>query len=188
MNSLEEGPFSINWKDDQVFEYIEYTLAWPGYADEFRKFANKAVMDSVGATREPPLMMDTSEAENMLRTLTLVNGIYPMAVVAAAIMGGLFPGLIVMQSDREASIMRVLGTSKKRARAMLVLEQLLLCLSGAFCAAALLLLINGVSIVDRAAPLGVYAAAHLAACVAGGAICAVIVTRRKPLELLQVKE
>ena len=47
---------------------------------------------------------------------------------------------------------------------------------------------NGAALAGHAMPIGIYAAAHLAACSIGGIVCAVIITRRKPLELLQVKE
>jgi ABC-type antimicrobial peptide transport system permease subunit len=103
-------------------------------------------------------------------------------------MGGLFPGLIVMQADREASIMRVLGTTKKRTRLMLTLEQTVLCLAGFVCAVFVLLMINGVLPAAVTRPLGMYAALHFAMCVAGAVICAVVITRRRILELLQVKE
>jgi hypothetical protein len=49
-------------------------------------------------------------------------------------------------------------------------------------------MINGVLPAPVTRPLGLYAALHLAMCVAGAVICAVIVTRRRILELLQVKE
>ena len=116
------------------------------------------------------------------------DGFCPIAVVAAAIMGGLFPGLIVMQLDREASIMRVLGTTKKRTRAMLVLEQILLCIAGVFCAVALLLVINGIVMALYTRTLTAYSALHITACAAGALTCAVIITKRRVLELLQVKE
>ena len=140
------------------------------------------------SSKKLPFVMDTSEADNTLRTINMLSAIYPIAVAAAAILSGLFPGLIVMQSDREASIMRVLGTTKKRTRAILLTEQALLCAFGLLCAAGLLLIINRKLPGDSAAPLIAYGALQLAACAAGATLCAVTVTRRRPLELLQVKE
>ena len=94
----------------------------------------------------------------------------------------------IMQSDREASIMRVLGTTKKRTRTMLVSEQSVLCLFGIFCAIALLLAINGILLAAHAKPLSAYASLQLASCTTGAMVCAVVITRRRVLELLQVKE
>jgi len=172
---------------DLALDYVEYILASPHDADEFRALAESKVIGNVGSIGSA-FVMDTSEADSIFRTLNLLNVLYPIAVVAAAIMSGLFPGLIVMQSDREASIMRALGTTKKRARAMLILEQALLCLAGLLCAAALLLVINGGMLVSYSRSLALYAALHFAACAAGAAICAIVVTRKHVLELLQVKE
>jgi ABC-type antimicrobial peptide transport system permease subunit len=132
--------------------------------------------------------MDMSEADNLNQTIKLLNTLYPIAIAAAVIMSGLFPGLIVMQSDREASILRVLGTTKRRTRVLLVAEQAALCLLGQLCAAAVLLSINGTSIAAHAATLGITAVVLLSGCIAGALVCAVIVTRRRILELLQVKE
>jgi len=96
--------------------------------------------------------------------------------------------LIVHMAAREVSIMRALGTTKKRTRVILALEQVFLCLLGLLCAAALLLIINGESLITYAAPLGLYAAVHFAASAACALTCAVIITHRRILELLQVKE
>ena len=84
--------------------------------------------------------------------------------------------------------MRVLGTTKKRARAILVLEQASLGIIGLLLAAILLLAINGAALASYAQPLASCAALLIAASALGASICAVIVTRRRPLELLQVKE
>jgi len=177
------------WASEQIFEYVEYTLASPDYAEAFYDLAKRAASSSVGVgIMDSPIVMDTSEAENMLRTLVLLDGLYPIAVAAAAIMGGLFPGLIVMQSDREAAIMRALGTTKKRTRTMLVLEQVALCVLGILCAALLLLAINGIIIPVYSKTLSAYSALHITTCTAGALTCAIIITRRRILELLQVKE
>jgi hypothetical protein len=180
--------YSNTWRVATVFEYIEYTVASSDYLEGFSKQVKRAIIESVGATRFSPLLIDTSEADSMTDTMDMLNNLYPIAVAVAVILGGLFPGLIAMQSDREASIMRVQGMAKKRARTMLVLEQAALYLLGLLCAAALLLAINGAAATGYPAQLLSYGLLHLAASAAGALICSVIVTRRSPLELLQVKE
>ena len=96
--------------------------------------------------------------------------------------------LFIMRKRKEYAIMRVLGTTKKRARAMLVSEQAALFACGLLCAAAALLVIHGLVLAAYKSQLLSYTALHLAACSTGALICAVIITRRRPLELLQVKE
>jgi hypothetical protein len=182
-----KGLARVLYYDEALMDYVECTLVSPQNAEEFSRFAQSKIEPVVGSMSSP-FVMDMSEADNLHQTISLLNTLYPIAIAAAVIMSGLFPGLIIMQSDREASIMRVLGTTKRRTRIMLIVEQLALCLLGQLCAAALLFAINGVSIAEHAATLGIAAAALLAGCIAGALVCAVIVTRRRILELLQVKE
>jgi hypothetical protein len=174
-------------EEGQIFDFAEFTLASPRYAQEFRAFASARAVGTVGDIGSP-FVMDMSEADNLHRTLGLLNALYPIAIAAAVAMAGLFPGLIVMQSDRVASIMRALGTTKRRTRAMFVAEQAALCAAGLLCATALLLAANGVVLALYTGTLTAYAALHLLACATGALACAVIITRRRVLELLQVKE
>jgi ABC-type antimicrobial peptide transport system permease subunit len=185
--AIKEG---IDYTSELTYDHVEFSLTSPRCADEFRDLAKKMVASSIGGIGSAgfAFVMDTSEADNMLRTIRMLDNLYPIAFAVAAIMGGFFPGLIVMQSDREASIMRVLGTTKKRTRLMLTLEQTVLCLAGFVCGVFVLLMINGVLPAAVTSQLGVYTALHFAMCVAGALVCAVIVTRRRILELLQVKE
>ena len=173
--------------DDNTIDYAEFILASPEYAENFRTFVEKRIPGTVGDIGSP-FVMDTSEADNTKQTIALIETLYPIAVAAALVMGGLFPGLIVMQSDREASIMRVLGTTKRRTRAILVTEQAALCFIGQVFAAALLLIINGILLLRHSTAIGIFGAALIFTCTAGALIFAIIITRRRILELLQVKE
>jgi hypothetical protein len=181
---------AIDYSSELTFDRVEFSLTSPRNADKFSELAKKMVSASIGSIGAAgfTFVMDTSEADNILRTINMLDNLYPIAVAVAAIMGSLFPGLIVMQADREAAIMCVLGTTKKRTRLMLTLEQTVLCLGGFVCAVLVLLMINGVLPATVTGPLAVYAALHFAMCIAGALVCAVIVTRRRILELLQVKE
>jgi hypothetical protein len=55
-------------------------------------------------------------------------------------------------------------------------------------ALVLLAAVNGTAILSVAKPLGLYCALHIVGCAAGVVICAIVITRRRILELLQVKE
>ena len=91
--------YATFWESEQHFDYIEYTLSEPDYADGFRRYVNEIIPGLGSGSLESPMVIDSSEAENMHRTLTLLDVLYPFAVAAAAVLGGLFPGLIVMRSD-----------------------------------------------------------------------------------------
>jgi hypothetical protein len=173
-----------------VFDYIEYTLISPSEADAFRTFAESKVAASMGSIGDAggKFVMDTSEADNLQRMIGLLDTLYPIAVTVAVLLSGLLPVLIVAQSEKVAAIMRVLGTTKKHTRAVLILEQAVLCLSGLICAAALLLAINGPALTDCIREIAVCSVLLLLSNIAGASTCAIIITRRRILELLQVKE
>ena len=172
----------------QIMDYAEYTLTSPEHAGAFRSFIESKIEGPAVGDVGSPFMMDTGEADNILQRVKLLDALYPIAVSIAVVLSGLFPGLSVMQTDREAAIMRALGETKKRARSKLVIVQAALCAIGLLCAAIMLAAANGATVTAYAWDIVIFAAAQLAACIAGALICAVVTTRRRVLELLQVKE
>lgn len=167
-------------------DLAEYTLSDYHKAGEFREYAGD-IVDSV--RKIPPMfLMDTSEADNIYKIYRLIETLYPIGAVAALLIGGIIPGLIILQTAREASIMRVLGTTKRRTRLILILGQLMLCLLGLIFALGIIRAINAGTISEISSPLLLYWCLHIAACIAGSSAGSVIVTRRRILELLQVKE
>lgn len=180
------NPLFRNLVHPFILDLAEYNLSDYHKADEFGKYA-QAVVDS--ARNDPPLfLMDTSEADNIYKIYRLIETLYPIAVVIAVLIGAVLPGLIIIQTAKEASILRVLGTIKRRTRVMLILEQLMLCLLGLILSFAVLGIVNGAAIFGVAGPLSIYCGLHFIGCTVGTTIAAVTVTRRKILELLQVKE
>ena len=132
--------------------------------------------------------METAEADRVDQTYRLLELLYPIAFALALILGCVLPGGIILQSAREAALLRVLGTTKRRTRAMLTLEQIFLCFLGLCLAVAALVIAKGSALTAVAGLIAVYIAAHLLACAMGTEAAAVSVTRRNVLELLQVKE
>ena len=132
--------------------------------------------------------METGEADRVYQTYRLLELLYPIAFALALLLGGVLPAGIILQSAKEASLLRVLGTTKRRTRAMLSLEQVILCLLGLLCAAVGLIGLKGAALLPVSGLLWLYAAAHFCLCILGTAVAAVSVTRRNVLELLQVKE
>ena len=175
--------FGSMFSDYIPLDLAEFTLVDYHKATEFRSWVFRLLVGRPGS-----FSMETQEADRIYQTYRLLELLYPIAFVLALILGGVLPAGIILQTAREASLLRVLGTSKRRTRAMLSLEQLFLCFLGLCLAIAALVLTRGSALTAVAGLIAAYAAAHLLACAAGAEAAAVSVTRRNVLELLQVKE
>ena len=64
--------------------------------------------------------VDSDTLENVKRLHELLESLFPVAVAAAVLIGVFGPGLVIIQSSREAAFLRILGVTKKCARCMLV--------------------------------------------------------------------
>lgn len=97
--------------------------------------------------------------------------------------------LLMLQAAREAAVMRVLGAPRLRVRAVLCSQQAALCLIGlALGLAALAAAQSGATVsILTGAPL-LCAGLYLISSVLGSVASSVMISRRAPLELLQVKE
>ena len=175
--------FGSMFSDYIPLDLAEYTLLDYHKATEFRSYVFRVL-----AGRPGSFSMETAEADRIYQTYRLLELLYPIAFALALLLGCVLPAGVILQSAREASLLRVLGTTKRRTRAMLTLEQLFLCLLGLCLAIAALVLTKGSALTAVAGLIAVYAASHLLACAAGTEAAAVSVTRRNVLELLQVKE
>ncbi|MCL2855309.1 MAG: ABC transporter permease [Defluviitaleaceae bacterium] len=119
------------------------------------------------------------------QTVLLLELMYPIAlIIAGAIALGLSM-LLMLQSTKNAAIMRVLGGGKGRARSMLATELLIVCIGGLLIGTIWLLLAGwGFGVMEILTITAVY----LGGALIGAIIGAIVVTRKSPLELLQVKE
>jgi ABC-type antimicrobial peptide transport system permease subunit len=114
---------------------------------------------------------------------------FPFVAAALAVVGGLLPGLIIMQTAKEAALLRALGTTKNRVRTMLAGQQLLLCIFGLLAGGAALLIYNGIERLSGIFEiLLICAAINAASFIIASISCAIAVSRKKVLELLQTKE
>jgi len=172
--------------DGLYLSLAEYSLADYHKAIELRGYA-KTLLEPNGLHR-PRFSMDTSEADRIYNTYQMLETLYPIAFTAAALIGAIIMALLILQRAKEAATLRILGTAKGRTRAMLTVEQILLCILGLALALAALVTFNGTELMKTADSISVYMTAHLLACGAGCAIAAAKVTRRKVLDMLQVKE
>ena len=171
------GTYSEVFQDLKV-EYALYTLR--AYEDT-QAFRERFLTETAREQGSPTLYLDTAEADRVHRMAGVLNTLYPIALGVALLLGGVLPGLMVLQNSRETAILRVLGMSRRRVCAMLTGEQVLLCILG---------LILGVA---AAFFLGAgweltYPGLHLAVCLIGSIIFAWVSTGKDLLSLLQAKE
>jgi hypothetical protein len=132
--------------------------------------------------------MDYSEGENILPTLELLITLFPFAVAAAVLIGAIAPILILLRLAKEAAVLRAIGTTKVRSRAMLGLEQLILCVLGIMLAIAGLLVLNNEEFAKSAGVVFLCTALYFVAYAIAVITTTVQITRRKVLDLLQVRE
>jgi ABC-type antimicrobial peptide transport system permease subunit len=119
----------------------------------------------------------------MTQILVLLEMMYPVAVVLAVVIGMGLSFLLMLQNAVNAAILRVLGTSGNKTRLVLWAEPLIVCLTG-LAAGMFLLFVTGMG----ATVLFTLAGLYLLGYAVGSAVGAVIITRKPPLDLLQVKE
>lgn len=133
-------------------------------------------------------IMDTSRIDDIIRIRNLLHLLFPLVVIAVAMIGMVVPFIIVIQSSKEVALLRMLGTTKLRTRCTIVFEQLILCIIGLILAAAYLALYNPDLLMKTANILGWCGGLYLLCYTGSVTISSIIVTRRRVLELLQTIE
>lgn len=164
-----------------ALDAAEFTLADNMLADRFRSFCESMAGSST-------FVMDTSKLENLRNTLRLLEMMYPIAMVAALLIGGFLCCLVIVQASKEAAIMRVQGTTKRRTRTIVLLEQVLLSILGLLIGTVGLLAYKGEALAVISGQLALFAALYFAVILLSAVICSSLATRRNVLELLQTKE
>lgn len=171
-------------------DLVEFHIRDNSKAAEFRKYANMIAGREVGNFTSSRLtfIMDTSKIDHLNGTLTLLRLFYPIVIAAAVIIGGILFGLMIIQSAKEAAIFRVLGTTRLQTCAVLVIEQIIICIFGVAIGLFGLFLYNMGSFVNMSNELLLIAGTYISGGSIGSLICSIIVTHRKTLDLLQTKE
>ncbi len=167
-------------------DVAEFILSDNFRSDEFRAFLQEQA--GIGLSGRLSLIMDTSELEHLLNAQRLLETLYPIAVAAALIIGGFLCCLVILQSSKEAAILRILGTTKRKTRAILSLEQIFLSVIGLIVGAGALLIYKGAGLSGILTQLLLFAGLYFAVIVTAAIVCASLATRRNVLELLQTKE
>lgn len=195
-NKSVSGIFSsANYAAEQLYgrpfliEHSEFRLSDNRRLDELELLLEeKQKYDLAQYSPRAAYYMNSGKLEDIERLCSLLESLFPIAVAAAAAIGLLGSGLVILQSAKEAAFLRILGVTKKRARCMLVFEQVILCLVGITLVVGGMILYNPGLFVRSTETLAVCYALYFLESVCGASAAAVQVTRRRILELLQVKE
>lgn len=170
------------------FEYSEFTLADNERLDDLNRLLDTQKRAEEDNAPMASFYIDSGGLENVGRVRDLLNLLFPVALIAAVLIGAFGQGLMIIQLSREAAFMRILGVTKKRVRCILVFEQVVLCFAGLFIVTEGLLLYNLELMIRSTSTLVVCGLLYLTGSLCGATGASVLVTRRKALELLQVKE
>ncbi len=166
-------------------DIAEYTLVDYHRAAEFKEYVQEELEKSWSTVK---FSMDTSYADRMYKIHRLIEALYPLAVAAALLLGGVLPGLIVLHGSREISILRALGVRAKECVLLYTMAQVLCALAGLVLGIAMVLVILRPELSEVIVPFAIYLAAHLAACGLGSGVFAWLCARKRVLEQLQAKE
>ena len=172
-----ESPFGL--------DMAEYTLLDYHKATEFSDYAKELISHSEKTTQ---LRMDTSYADQLYKIHRLIEELYPLAIAAALLLGGVLPGLIVLHSSKEISILRALGVRARECVVLYTLAEVLCALAGLVLGVAMVLVALRPELSSVIVPFAVYVAAHLAACAIGSSVFAWLCARKHVLAQLQAKE
>lgn len=122
------------------------------------------------------------------KNLSILKVLYPVVMAVSALIAAGLCFLLLLQKSREAAILRVLGTTRAAVRLALIAEPLCLSILGVIIGLGLSTLLwissGSVPLGSLLTGAGLYLAGALAGLVGG----AIVITHKKPLELLQVKE
>ena len=122
------------------------------------------------------------------KNLTLLSVLYPTSLAISILIGAGLCLLLLLQTSREAAILRMLGVTRTRVRVLLSGEQTLLSLLGIVLGLGLFVALRQNIGTALAGPALLTAGLYLLGALLGSLVGATLVSNRKPLDLLQVKE
>ena len=169
-------------------DYCEFTVADNEKIMELEKLLEELKEKGMRYSLTASFHIDSDLFKTTTRVRNLLDSLFPIAMTAAVLVGLLGPGLVIMQSAQEAGFLRILGVTKKRARCILIFEQIILCLAGIALVLGILALFSPGLVIRSTKTLSFCWSLYLLGCICGTLTAAVQVTRHKILELLQVKE
>jgi len=171
-----------------TLEYFEFRVADMERLDEAVEFAHRMRASSTRMTADARLSLNTIELDNMTDILELIDILFPFALAGAVLIGILTPTLLLIQSTKDAAVMRAMGTTRRRTCSIFGFEQILLCILGLLIVTATLVIYDFSLVSKTIQPLLLCFGMYLSGYVLATVVTVVIVTRHKVLELLQMKE
>lgn len=122
------------------------------------------------------------------KNISLLEVLYPVVIGVSALVGAGLCFILLLQATREAAILRILGTTRRSVRLALFSEPVILSMIGVIISLGITSLLwsttGQVPIGSLLTSAGLYLLGALIGSISG----AIMVTNKKPLELLQVKE
>lgn len=177
--------------EDWLYSTVRFTVdpAFNRELDTVKEEIARQLGSPLMAKQDAEVMLWTSELRQVVepfeKNLELMKLLFPVTTAVSVLAGGGLIFLLLLQRTEEAALLRVLGNSRGRTRRMLLAEPVLLSLAG---------LLIGICVAYcgfpeiPAAQIGMFAGAYLGGCILGAILGVVHITRKMPLELLQVKE
>ncbi len=168
--------------------YCEFVLADNKKLEELNVMLERFKKRDMEHTPLASWHVDSEALENIRYIRDLLESFFPMAVAAVLIIGLCAAGSFIMQSVTEAAVLRIMGTTKKRIRCMLVFEQAALCFAGIVIVIIGFALYNMDLFARSIETLVICWVLYLLCSVCGAVLASVQITRYRIMELLQVKE
>jgi len=123
--------------------------------------------------------------EPMEKNLSLMEKLYPFTMLISGLIGGTLSFLLILNQSKEATMLRMLGLSKKSTRVIQIAQTFALSLLGVGLGVVLVGIIRGSATIGL--PLLWAILIYLAGMLIGSLIATFINTKRQPMGLLQVK-
>jgi hypothetical protein len=152
-------------------------------------YISRIVEDNSAGWLQLSLHIDDEEFRQTVvpleQSLTLFRRLYPIGILLSVFIGLGLNILLMLQEAKNAAIMRTLGRRKLETRITFVMGQLAICLLGLLIGFLFLVFAEwGFGIGSRLTVVSIY----LAAVLVGSTVGAILIVKRSPLEMLQVKE
>lgn len=168
-----------------ILQFIEATLVNNDIAAEYHEFGT-SLADFVATGEVSFLMDETAKAKHLKNNIELIDSLLPVVSGAVMVIGAFISGLLTLQMSKDIAIMRMLGTTKRKTRVILVLEQMILCLAGVLTAVVAIAVQNADWVVWQ--QMAIVMSLYMIIVLAASIIASVLASRKNVLELLQTKE
>lgn len=176
---------SVDFGRYALVQPVEAYLADNNLAEEYHELGTE-LANGILPEEVAFLMDETAKAKHLKNNVELIDTLLPIISASVMVIGVFICSILITQSSKDIAIMRVLGTTKKRTRNILILEQMILSIVG--------ILISAVVLAIRRVPETVFMqmllifTIYTVVVLLGSIIAAIAASRKNVLELLQTKE